>query len=288
MKRHRVLPMDFDFTANVLKQAISESWHEHENEGLRRRYEKLWQEIGDRYGTDDVDGKAQNLLDIGAQAFSVVAFHNRFYRQIRHAFVVYAYYPALVAACALGERILNHLVLNLRDDFRTHTSYKKVASRDSSNNWDLMIEVLVAWDVLRTEVENQFQRLKAIRHRTLHFEQGLESDDRAQALEAIGCLQSILSLQFGAFGNLPWFIPDTPGSTYISKRWEDKPFIRLVYLPNAPKVGPRHRLDMSEDRTRWIVNDPYEYGEREITDTEFVTLLGEARQQRFSEMDQKE
>lgn len=288
MKRHRVLPLDFDFTANVLKQAIAESWHEHENDGLRRQYESIVQEIVDRYGRDAVDGKIQNLIDIGAQAFSVVAFHNRFYRQIRHAFVVGAYYPALVAACALGERILNHLVLGLRDDFRTHTNYKTVASGESWNNWDLMIRVLVAWDVLQTEVAHEFRKLKTIRHRTLHFEQALESDDRAQALEAVGCLQSILTLQFGASGNLPWFIPDTSGGTYISKEWEDKPFIRLVYLPNAPKVGPKHRLDISEDRRRWIVDDSYEYGEAEITDEEFVTLVDEAKQQHFAEMDPKE
>jgi len=48
----------------------------------------------------------------------VIAYHNSFLRRVRDAFASGNYYPALTAGCALGERILNHLILDLREEFR--------------------------------------------------------------------------------------------------------------------------------------------------------------------------
>jgi hypothetical protein len=73
-----------------------------------------------------------------------VAFHNVFFNQVRDSFVIGSYYPALTAACALGERILNHLVLGLRDSFRTAEEYKRVYRKDSFDNWMIPIDVLEA------------------------------------------------------------------------------------------------------------------------------------------------
>jgi hypothetical protein len=50
----------------------------------------------------------------GAAPSSVVALHNIHLTQVRAAFVGMNYYPALLGASGLGERILNQLVLTLR------------------------------------------------------------------------------------------------------------------------------------------------------------------------------
>ena len=72
-----------------------------------------WNFVVTRYGAFDAQTKAQNLKDMGNAPFSILAFHNKFLHQIRDSFILGAYYPALTGACALGERILNHLALNL-------------------------------------------------------------------------------------------------------------------------------------------------------------------------------
>ena len=61
-------------------------------------------------------------------------------------------YPALTGACALGERILNYLILNLRDDFHSTPEYKQVYRKDSFDQWDAPINALASWGVLLPEV----------------------------------------------------------------------------------------------------------------------------------------
>lgn len=82
----------------------------------------------------------------------------------------------------------------------------------------------------------------------------------------------ILKSQFSSFGNLPWlFIP--PGEAYIKKEWEDSPFIRLVYLPNAVQVGYKHRV---VSVLPWrIEDDGGGYVSEEVGDEEFATLRAE-------------
>ena len=80
-----------------------------------------------------------------------------------------AYYPALTAACALGERILTYLMLNLRDDFKAHPQYKRVYRRESFEKWDLAIDTLEVWDVLLPEVVTSFRELRDRRNKAIHF-----------------------------------------------------------------------------------------------------------------------
>lgn len=49
--------------------------------------------------------------------FSIVAQHMEYLQQVRVSFVAGAYLPSLTASGALGERILNELMISTRDDF---------------------------------------------------------------------------------------------------------------------------------------------------------------------------
>ncbi len=49
------------------------------------------------------------------------------------------YHLALTAACALGERILNHLVLTLRDEFRSSPEFKRIYRSESFDNWEVAL-----------------------------------------------------------------------------------------------------------------------------------------------------
>ena len=201
---------------------------------------------------------------------SILAFHNNFHAQARDAFVVGAYYPALTGICALGERVLNHLVLGLRDSHSNTPAYKRIYRKDAFDDWTMVVSVLEGWNVLVPEAVEAFGKLEQLRHRSVHFRPEVDTNDRELALEAIRCFTSIVEVQFSAFGRCPWFIPGSKGASYIRKEWESHPFIKLVYLPSCVHVGPYHRL---EGENGSGVVEPVPYPDTEITDEEFLEKL---------------
>jgi hypothetical protein len=214
----------------------------------------------------------QDFTDLVEKPVSILAYHNRFADQVRRSFVAGGYYPALVAACALGERILNHLMLDLRDYFKGTAEYKKVHRKNAFDNWELAIATLEAWGVLVPDVVQAFRQLANIRNRrAIHFDPASDKDDRPLALQAIRQLDEVIAKQFGVSGSELWFISDIKGGeSFIKKEYETNPFIREVYLAKSFLVGPRHELEYQDGS--WLVHDDNQYEEREISDEEFRKL----------------
>ena len=182
---------------------------------------------------------------LGPEPFSVLSYHNDFMRQVRRAFVIGGHYPALVGCCALGERILNHLIHEFRDDFKPTPQYKVIYDKDSIDDWTKAIDVLEAWDILLPEVADQYRELKTKRHNAIHFQPETSVLARDMALEAIKLLGEIIQKQFGSLGGQPWYF-GVPGQTYIKGDSEGLPFVRKILLPQGLLVGPRNRLDYDE------------------------------------------
>jgi hypothetical protein len=271
MKRYRIINVDFDSRAALLAMEIREEWEEKVKDGHRASKDQILAGLKEEYGTWAFEAKVQNFTDIGSKPWSVLAFHNRFAGQVRAAFVIGAYYPALTAACALGERILNHLILLLREDYRGTVEYKRVYRKESFDDWGVPIDTLSSWGVLLPDALKAFQELTALRNRTIHFHPETDRNDRALALEAVKLLDKIIDTQFGFFGNQPWFIPNVPGASYIRRAAEQEPFVKRVYLPNGHLVGPCHTLEFNENRI--TVHDIDAYPEIEISDEHFRDLL---------------
>jgi len=270
MKRYRVLAFDFDTRVHMLTQKIRDEWEDDIKKQHLQNRAAVEKSLINMYGAQSQDRKRKNFIDLGDKPLSIIAFHNRFFEQIRTAFVMRAYYPALTSACALGERILNYLILILRDDYRYTPEYKNIYRKDSFDNWDVPIDTLESWDILLPEVAKHFRCLKDMRHKAIHFRPEVDRNDRELALDAILCLREIIRNQFSAFGPQPWFITDIPGEIYIKKSWESKPFIRKVYLPNCLLVGPKNRIEALTPQV--VMNDNFQYEDREITDEEFSEL----------------
>jgi hypothetical protein len=271
MKRYRVLAYDFDARATVLSQEIKEDWQPHVKELWFQNKTQIKEELLAEYGPWNGFRKIEDFTELGPAPISVNAFHNNFLRQVRSAFVIGAYYPALTGACALGERVLNQLILHLRDDYRGTPEYKRVHNRDSFDDWDLAIDTLESWQVLLPNVVSDFQKLRDTRHRAIHFNPETDQNDRNLALEAIRTLSNIISGQFAGFGPLPWYIPKTMGAAFLKKDAENIPFVKRVVLPNCRLVGYLHTLE-SKDNT-WIVHDDHDYEDREVSDEEFAELF---------------
>lgn len=281
MKRYRVLKIDFDSRAAILKMAIDESWEENVKAQHRRNKQQTEDLLLQEFGSLNGKAKLKNFCDIGSAPLSIVAFHNKFLRQIRRSFVIGSYYPALTGACSLGERILNHLIVNLRNDFRQTKEYKRVYRKDSFDDWPLAISVLSSWGILLPKVADNYKRLSDIRNKkAIHFNPETDINDRDIALEAINVLSDIIQEQFGALGTQPWFIENTKGAFYIKKEYEKHPFINKIYITNCALVGPYHKLEMTSGG--WAVIDSYVYEEKDIPDEEYVKLLNDFREGKIS------
>lgn len=273
MKRYRVTSFDFETRANLLSMAIEDHWEPHIKEMHLQNKESIRGGLAFEFGNYALTAKIQNFVDLGPKPLSILAFHNEFAAQARAAFVVGGYYPSLVGACTLGERILNHLIRLLREDFKSSDYYKRVYRKDSFDNWQLPLAALESWGVLLPDALEAFRRLNTIRNQAVHFHPEVDNNDRPLALEANLQLAKAIEVQFGSLGPQPWFIPDTRGATYIRKEAEEDPFVKRVYLPNCQRVGPWHQ-PLRMESGHLIISDQYPYVEREISDDEFRTLLG--------------
>jgi hypothetical protein len=214
-------------------------------------------------------------MEIGPAPFSIIAFHNDFFRQARRAFVSGAYYPALTATCALGERVLNHLLIRCRDCFRASAEYKHVYKKDSFDNWDIAIDTLESWKILRPSAASGFRNLRDIRHQSIHFNPEVEKNTRSAALSAIRLFHSIVEDQFGALGPKDWFVSNDAGITIIKKSFETDVFVSRVLVPCCEYVGPAHRLEVGRDGHFQVI-DSTAYENTEVSDQEFIELYKKA------------
>lgn len=268
MKRYRILNFDFDSRAISL-EAIEESWPEERKKNHQMNQLKTVESLIKEFGSDNLDIKIRNFKDLKSKPFSVSAFHNKFLDQIRNSYTVGSYYPALTGACALGERILNHLIIILKEFYKSSPEYKKIYRKDSFDYWPLVIETLQNWNVLLPEAIDKFNELNVKRNKAIHFNPEIDNDDQQLALEAIHLIQDIVNIQFSSFGNQPWYFC-VPGEMYIKKDWENHPFVIKVLLSNCLKVGFKHKILRIFPRVE--VDDNYKYENIEITDEEYIRL----------------
>lgn len=265
----RYHPFSFDFDSTPLSLDETEDhWEDHVKDTHRRNRTQQIERLKQRYGSEQIDVVVKNLVDLGAKSMSLLTYHNEFHEQARRAFAIGAYYPALVAACALGERILNHLILDLRDDFKCSPHYRKVYRKDSFDSWPFAVSVLADWHVLVPGVDAEFLALGERRNRSIHFDPKTYTSLREDALAALKRLNAIIAKQFGYFGSQPWFIENTPGAQFIKREFETNPFVRAYILPRAGFVGPLYGMELTAHG--WQHLDYADYGDGQLSDDDFA------------------
>lgn len=270
MKRHLAWSMDFDTRANVLGVEINDDWEESAKELHRQNKANIISRLSAEFGSYDIDRKVNDFIALGAKPFSIIAHHNILFEQVRAAFVLGAYYPALTGACALGERILNHLVIDLRHEFKKTPEYKRVHRKESFDNWQAAIAVLEAWGILETSVAELFRSLEKQRQRAIHFNPAITTNLRDEALVAAHLTRDIVENLFGTFAKHPWRIEGTKGHSFIKESYESDPFLRHYYLSQYPLVGYRFAIRFGP--TGPLFFDFNDYGDGALTDEEFRDL----------------
>ncbi len=273
LRRYHPFSFDFDSTATLLEEP-GEHWEEQVRELHLKNREQVIAGLKERYGVLHHDRIIQNLRDLGPKPFSLIAYHNQFYHEAREAFIIGAYYPALVSACALGERMLNHLVLDLRDDFKSSPHYRRVYRKDSFDDWNFATAVLSDWGVLVDGVADHFLELGKLRHRSIHFNPETYRMLREDALAALKLVGNIASKQFGFFGHQPWFIEGTAGAQFIKKSYETHPFVRKYLVPQSGFVGILYGMECGANG-HWRHLDLVDYGDGIMLDEEFAKAFSE-------------
>ncbi|MGO4253403.1 hypothetical protein AB4Y81_14200 [Paenarthrobacter sp. TAF1] len=226
-----------------------------------------------QFGNEHHEQKITDYSALGAAPWSVVDRHNLFMQQIRDSFAFGAYYPALVGACALGERILNELVIRLRSAYGSHPATADVATQGSFSNWSLCIGALFKWGVLDDPLATQFNDLRKLRNRSVHYGTHLtDSNGRLDALHAVLLIQQTVEALFKPHGGPPRFIPGTTGHTFYSLRAESDPFTSEFMLPASILVSPNFEMTYNAERGQFDVFDDDTYHEEfpELTDEEFA------------------
>jgi hypothetical protein len=237
VNRYRVVSFDFDSRATILCEEINPSWEESVRAQWEQNQHAIREGLLKEFGSLSFDSKLNNFKEVGPRPFSILAFHNRFAAQIRTAFVAGGYYPALTGASALGERILNHLIRELRDDFKHSAEYRKIARKDSFDNWDNAINTLVSWDVLLPATAEVFRELSMVRNRVIHFHPATDTNDRLLALEGITLLDRVVNAQFPINGYSALVHPQHAGRKFHPSRLGET----TICAKNLPSQLPVRR-----------------------------------------------
>ena len=251
---------------------IDESWDQDVRELAVRNRELVRTELIHEFGNQEHERKMEDFAALGFAPWRVIDEHNAFMTQVRTAFVAGAYYPALVAACALGERILNELVVRLRSHFPEHEATVDVAEQVAISNWGACIKALVGWGVLDEQAATEFYALSKLRHSSIHYNRHLNGKDaRDEALKAVRALQDLISALFPPLGGPPRFIAGTSGHTFISSKAEGHAFVREFILPSCVLVSPH--FEMRPTSGGWFEvwdDDSYQEEFPDLTDEEFA------------------
>lgn len=269
-RRYLAQAISFDTRARTLTDEINPEWDAEiiaQHEENRRRVRRM---LIHEFGNAEHQRKIDDYGALGPAPWSVIDRHNVFMRQVRDSFAFGAYYPALVGACALGERLLNELVIRLRSAYSSHPATVKVATQRTLTDWVLCIEALFGWGVLDDLLATKFNNLRKFRNRSVHYGKHLTgSDAREDALHAVLLIQEIIEALFRPHGGPPRFIAGTTGHTFLSRAAESEPFIREFLLPAFILVSPNFEMQYNVDKGWFDVFDDHKYQD------EFLTLTDE-------------
>lgn len=292
MKRYRIAQFDFDTRANLLNYEIKDEWEDKIKKQHIENRKKVINGIISEYGNADGENKINRFIELGPKPISIIAYHNSLLDEIRKSYIMGAYYPALISSCTLGERILNHLILDLRDKYKhlkeelpehpcvdcnefqylkenglVRTKFDIYTCKDCSN-WNLMINELSKWEVFNNDVKRIFKKLSKKRHKSVHFNEKTIVNLKRESIETVRLLQKVIQTLFPAWGS-EYFIP-ARGEAFLKKELESKPFFKKYYIPNSKLVSPYHKV--TSVRPIFNIEDIELETYDEVSDDKFVEL----------------
>ncbi|MBB6375952.1 hypothetical protein BKA01_003210 [Pseudonocardia eucalypti] len=251
---------------------IDESWDDEVRKGWLGTQQGIRMSLIHEHGNADHERKIEDFQAIGPAPWTIIDKHNVFLKQARSAFTHGAYYPALVAACALGERLLNELVIRLRDDYVGHPATASVATQTTITDWVKCIAALVDWGVLDDDTATVLNELRKLRNKSIHYGEHLSGATiRDDALSAVRSIQSVIETVFAPHGAPPRFISGTEGHSFLSLASEQEPFFKRFYLPACVLVSSNFEMRPTPEDSMAVFDDKtYQDEYPSLTDEEFA------------------
>ncbi len=281
-RRYRPIEISFDLTVRTLIADVGEDWEEPIRQQWFANQAGIRESLLHRFGVADYETKIANYIALDVAPISIVSTHNQILNQCRHAFVMSYYYPALLGVAGLGERILNELLLTLRDDFKSSEHYKKVYSKGSIDDWDLAAKILTDWHVISTNTADVFSKLKTLRNESVHYQnQNLHVSARDEALTAIRLIQTVVENVFSPYKLAPNHSFHANGIMFLTRSAEDVPLIRRFFLPVSALVSPQHTFAFVGQAGLVTVEDNLDYqvdhpDKKDLTDEQFAAAFAAA------------
>jgi hypothetical protein len=276
-RRYRPIRVTFDTRNVVLDTEVKEEWDDDAKSMWQEMKARVRAELLAEFGVVNSERKFDNYRAMGPAPWSLVFEHTVLLGQVRSSFAHGDFYPALVGACALGERLLHQMVFALREDFLNHPATTKRVRRDKlGNEWGALITVLHGWGVLDEEFADIYRELERRRHAAVHFDPIVNPAVQDPALAALLALQQIVEYLFEPHGGPPRYIADTPGVSYLSLQAEEEPLVKRIFIPNCALVSPNHRMEADASALgEWRIYDDVGYPSDSLTDAQFARRLRE-------------
>jgi len=275
-RRYRPIELTFDTRNSILNQEIDENWEPQIQEQWRSNQSRHRMNLLAEYGTVDGEAKIDNYRAMGDAPWSILFEHNKLLAQTRASFAHGDFYPALVSACALGERIFNQLILVLRDDYTNHrATTRRVRSQDVFTDWGSAIQVLHGWGVLTDALAEKYRELETWRHASVHYDPHITAGEQEPALQALKLIQEIIEGLFSPHGGPPMYIADTPGASFFSLEAEKIPLVKRVFLPRSALLSPAHLMlpHQKAEGIVWEIVDDADYDPTPLSDEEFAAAF---------------
>ncbi|PQJ11959.1 hypothetical protein CJD36_009205 [Flavipsychrobacter stenotrophus] len=221
---YKVIGVVFDFTVNNLK----DNSPQHVRDSIANQLKEEW-------GGLDFEDKLQRFIKLNHAFYGTPDEYYQLLRPIVSSYCCGNFYPSITSAGALGERILNRLVLKTRDYFKSSQYYD--LSIQKSSNWPTLIKALIEWKVISEDIGDAFTKLKKYRNDSIHYNAGY--DFEGNSYEAIKLLLEIVDKQFNYLNrkDLFWAF-DCPGEVLVRTSALSDPFVKEFVLPYCRLITP--------------------------------------------------
>jgi len=204
--------------------------------GNKEHSEQLAESLKTQWGSSDFEEKLARFVELDLSLLGIPDEYYELLREIVDTYCSGYFYPAMTAAGALGERILNRLILKTRDYFKESPHYKKIYRKESFDHWDLPISLLGDWKVISADVANAFNNLKTFRNQAIHYNEGYDFAENSKI--AVSELARIINLQFNYIQRRDIFwVFDVPGEIWLKSTYAEDPFVKEFVIPHCAHIS---------------------------------------------------
>jgi len=223
---YRVLNFAIDTRARILNNASIKDAHSNIVDGLRSDW-----------GAHRFDDKLKRFKDLDLSFLGIPEEYYNLLWDVVSSYCCGRFYPAMTSAGALGERILNRLLIKTRAYFKSSNDYKKIYRKDSFENWDEPIRILNDWQIIDSNVVTAFKSLKKFRNDSIHYSNGYNFE--ANSHDAVAALSEIIDKQFNYERRTDLFwVFDVPGEIFVRSEKVEDPFVKEFVIPNCALISP--------------------------------------------------